>query len=265
MSVQSFKDLDEDGFLEVALEYRLWGNRWQSALLNSRVVKALYELELDDHAIQLSNWLVNVMWSEENDHFYQLFDLDESRPIIGHENDFAFSDACAADALLTTFEKTNNSIYLDYATRSLDWIIHTQAVKEAGGIYFTHPDVWGSHRVVSALASAYNLTGNPRYLQYALAGAEWIIGEMAEPFLDFGDNNPWTVAEALEAIQEVYNIIGFYPASEDGVNGVNKHGVNRVMEPQGTLGEQALRDEGLKSIGMVMIVTSTVFAMIKHR
>ncbi|HOB89460.1 MAG TPA: glycoside hydrolase family 88 protein [Bacillota bacterium] len=208
MTSQSYSDDDGDGFADI--DYILWGTRRQSAGMNSRSISAFLALGMKDEAIQTAEWLINVMWDEEEGRFDAIYDFGAGTSLSLEESgDIGCVNASIASGLLTVYEATGDRKYLDYATAALDWVIEHETAFEITPcgirVYFTKPAVYGTHQVVAGLAHAYEVTGRTNYLVYAIAGADWLIDQMEDPFAGFG-NNPWSVVEVLQAVEAVLSL-----------------------------------------------------------
>lgn len=198
MTAQSFRE--EDGEFRVDRSYSLWGTRQQSALMNAQALIALFELGLDDKAKLLADWLVQVMRIQPTGNFYQVYSLDRNMPLLGYQSDATFSNGAVAEGLLVAYERTGDESYLNAALEVLNWLIHHEAVLDGNTVYFTDDQVFRTYKVIPAFVMAYRITGESAYLVYAISTADWILGQMTDPFEGFGDNNPWTVAQAIEAL-----------------------------------------------------------------
>jgi len=202
MGAQTLNDDDSDGLLDV--KYELWGSSRQSAGQNARLMVTLFDLGLDTEAVAIADWLLEVMWDEEQGSFHTLFDITEGSCMTFVEyQDYSDINARTAYGLLRAYEETSDARYLDFATRTLDWLIDTEmnVVLTGSGAqtYFTKPTVYGNHIIVVSLAKGYEITGNPKYLSAAVTTADFILGQMDTPFTGF-EANAWTVQEALEAV-----------------------------------------------------------------
>lgn len=202
MGAQTLHDTDGDGLLGV--QYQLWGSSRQSAGQNARLMKTMFDLGFQDQAVAIANWLVDVMWDEERGSFHTLFDIDEGSCMTFEEyQDYSDINARVAYGLFEAYRQTDNGLYLDLATRTLDWLLDTemfvQSTDTGVQTYFTKPEVYGNHIIVVALAEGYTVTENPKYLSAALTTADFLIGQMDDPFTGFG-GNAWSTQEVLEAV-----------------------------------------------------------------
>lgn len=208
MTCQTYTDPDGDG--SAGIDYILWGSRRQSAGMNARAIAVLLALGMKDEAIQTADWLINVMWNVDKGRFNAVYDFDTG---ISFCLEGAGDEGCVngqiARGLMNVYEATKDPKYLGYATDALDWVIdHETAstVTESGiQVYFTKPAVYGTHQVVAAMADAFRITGRHKYLVYAVAGADWLIGQMETPFQGY-ESNPWSVVETLEAMEALVGI-----------------------------------------------------------
>ncbi|MDI6637880.1 MAG: hypothetical protein QME82_03080 [Bacillota bacterium] len=208
MTAQTGADLDGDGLLEV--EYKLWGSRRQSAGMNAKAIAPLLEIGMKDRALSLADWLMDVMWDGSTGRFNAVYDIDKGKSMcIKEAKDEGCVNAAVACGLMAAYKGSGDRKYLDRALQALDWVIEneTNAIVTGHGvqIYFTKPTVYGTHQVVRAMCAAYNETGRPKYLVYAIAGADWLLDQMERPFAGFG-NNAWSVIETLDAIQSVIEL-----------------------------------------------------------
>jgi len=208
LGAQTLSDNDEDGLLEV--EYRLWGSSRQSTGQNARLLVLLLDLGYEAEATAIADWLLDVMWDEDRGSFHTLFDIDEGTRMTFEEyKDYSCINSRAAYGLFRAYEETGNKRYLDYATRTLDWLIDTEmtVVPTDGGVqtYFTKPTVYGNHIIVVSLAKGYEVTGDAKYLSAALTTADFLIGQMDDPFTGY-ESNAWTVMEALEALEALLGL-----------------------------------------------------------
>ncbi|MGC9530042.1 MAG: glycoside hydrolase family 88 protein [Candidatus Bipolaricaulaceae bacterium] len=210
LGAQTLTDSDGDGLIEV--QYQLWGSSRQSAGQNARLLAVLLDLGYQDEAIAIADWLLEVMWDEERGWFQTLFDVPAGACMTFEEyQDYSDINARTAYGLLRVYEATGDARYLDYATRTLDWLVDeemTVVPTEAGvQTYFTKPTVYGNHIIVVSLAKGYQVTGNPKYLSAALTTADFLLGQMDDPFTGV-ESNAWTVQEALEALLALLNLQG---------------------------------------------------------
>ena len=151
MTSQSYSDDDGDGFADI--DYILWGTRRQSAGMNSRSISAFLALGMKDEAIQTAEWLINVMWDEEEGRFDAIYDFGAGTSLSLEESgDIGCVNASIASGLLTVYEATGDRKYLDYATAALDWVIEHETAFEitpcGSPRAFLHetPHVWHSAR-----------------------------------------------------------------------------------------------------------------------
>jgi hypothetical protein len=208
LGAQTLGDEDADGLLDV--KYELWGSSRQSAGQNARLMVLLLDLGYQTEAVAIAEWLLEVMWDDERGSFHTLFDMNEGSCMTFEEyQDYSDINARTAYGLLRAFEATEDPRYLDYAVRTLDWLLDTEmtVVPTACGAqsYFTKPSVYGNHIIVVALAKGYAVTGNAKYLAVALTTADFLIGQMDDPFTGF-DANAWSVQEVLEALLAVLEL-----------------------------------------------------------
>jgi len=202
LGAQTLTDNDADGLIDV--EYQLWGSTRQSAGQNARLLATLLDLGQEAEAIAIANWLLDVMWDEERGSFQTLFDINEGSCMTFEEyQDYSDINARTAYGLFRAYEETADERYRDYAVRTLDWLLETEmtVVPTGSGVqtYFTKASVYGNHIIVVSLAKGYEVTGNASYLAAALTTADFLIGQMDDPFTGF-DSNAWSVQEVLEAL-----------------------------------------------------------------
>ncbi|MDQ7818039.1 MAG: hypothetical protein RDU14_13510 [Melioribacteraceae bacterium] len=207
LTMQSFTDRNNDGFLEILEEYSLWGSRHQSALVNAQMIPDLIELGLISQAEERAEWLLEIMQNKINGNLYEMFDMDKGIQSVGYKSNFTFANGQVAEGLLVAYEHTNKKKYLDAALLALDWLIKTQAHIDNNVVYFTEDKVYRTFSAVPALCKAYMITGRIDYLIYAKSAGDWIISQMKTPFDGFEDKNAWTVAEGLEAIVSLCEIL----------------------------------------------------------
>lgn len=208
MTCQTYTDPDGDGSVDI--DYILWGSRRQSAGMNARFIPVLLALGMKDEAIQTADWLINVMWNKDKGRFNAVYDFETG---VSFCLEGAGDEGCVngqiARGLLAVYQATHDRKYLDYATDALDWVVDHETASAVTGsgiqVYFTKPAVYGTHQVVSAMADAFKVTGQHKYLVYAVAGADWLIGQMETPFQGY-ENNPWSVVETLEAMEALIGV-----------------------------------------------------------
>lgn len=122
---------------------------------------------------------------------------------------------------LELYEKTGNSMYLDYAKGAAQWII-SQAVPDSGGYKWPHHDDsipspgWWLSPAVSGigefLLQMYKTTGNTTYLDYATGAAQWLMAMAywGEPgcFIPYNPPNPYgtQASHGIDPAREAYTV-----------------------------------------------------------
>jgi hypothetical protein len=199
--------IENDGIGEVDKEYALWGSRHQSALVNAKMIPDLIELGLLQQAEERAQWLLEIMKNKITGSFYEIFDVDKGIQSVGYKSNFTFANGQVIEGLLFAYEHTKNRVYLEAALDALNWLINTEAIIDNNYVFFTEDKVYRTFAAIPALCKAYKITGNKDYLIFARATGDWIISQMNSTFEGFEDKNAWTVAEGLEALVSICEIL----------------------------------------------------------
>jgi len=202
MGAQTLSDNDGDGLLDV--EYQLWGSSRQSAGQNARLLPVLFDLGYTDEAVEIADWLLEVMWDDERGWFQTLFDVPAGACMTFEEyQDYSDINARTAYGLYRAYEETGDARYEEFASRTLDWLLDEEmtvvATDQGVQTYFTKPTAYGNHIIAVALAKGYAVTGNAMYLSAAVSTVDFLLAQMDDPFTGF-ESSAWTVVEVLEAV-----------------------------------------------------------------